>query len=262
LRLDQDALPDSASQQRETCTDETARCLVVERLDFKLGKPCAFEETLLTRPRRGQNADPAAGQTARDEPQHPGAGPVKPGQVVDDHQQRAIRRRLAEKSKRRVGHHQPVGRRALTEPQSNVERVTMRSGQPGELPEERQQGLVEPGETHPGLELHATGTQNPGPGYGSRIRHGIQEHGLAHAWLPEQEQGIPVHRRPIKKLPDQDQLSTTPDQGFGFSNATVQRAKLVQPRSVRLEVVPKGAYVFDSTRAANVVAHALPSVAP
>jgi hypothetical protein len=48
-----------------------------------------------------------------------------------------------------------------------------------------------------------------------------------------EQKGIPVGRRLIEKRAEKRELSTTPDQGFGFSHAAVCRVKTFQAASGR-----------------------------
>jgi hypothetical protein len=57
---------------------------------------------------------------------------------------------------------------------------------------------MQPGKADIGLELHAGGTQNPGPGGRRCIRGGIKQHRLAHARFAQQQQ----HAAPDSGLGD------------------------------------------------------------
>ena len=87
------------------------------------GSPARSKKLSSSGPQRGQEADPAAGQAARHEPEHPGTGPVQPRQIIDDHQHRAGGGRLAQHREGRGGHQQPSRRRPLPVTEGDVQRV-------------------------------------------------------------------------------------------------------------------------------------------
>ena len=132
-------------------------------MQFEFGKPGALEEALFACPGSAQHADSGAGQPACDESQHLSAGSVKPRQVIDDNQDWLSLCCLAQQCEGGVGYHQPVRSCALAETQCHVECVTMGSGEAREVREQRNQGLVEPGEADRSLEFDSAGTQHAYP---------------------------------------------------------------------------------------------------
>ena len=89
-----------------------------------------IEEFLLARPRRADQADPAAVEATCDEAEDLGARSVQPGQVVDDKEQGPGRGCLAKQHEGRIRYDEPAGRHSLAETERHVQRIALSDGQP------------------------------------------------------------------------------------------------------------------------------------
>jgi hypothetical protein len=77
----------------------------VERLGLKRWQAGTIEEALSLGAQRGQETDTGSGQSTSCRSQHQRARSVQPRQVVDDHEQRSSRRRIAKQPEDRVRDH-------------------------------------------------------------------------------------------------------------------------------------------------------------
>ena len=192
LRLCQNPPANLWRQLGKTGADQAVRRLLAQRVKLVLRQPGALEEALISRPRRSQETGAAAGQAAGDEPEHPGAGPVKPRQIIDDDQHRAGGGHVPQHRERRGGHQQPIRGRPLAVAQGDVQRVPMRDAELPELIEQRKQGLVQPGKGQIGLELHPGGPQHHSASLGCRVGRRVQQGRLTGAWLSDDQQCAPA----------------------------------------------------------------------
>jgi hypothetical protein len=88
LGLRQHPLTYPRGEPGEPSVEQARRCPVRQGAHLMGRKVTAIEEAVAAGPRRGEEADTAAGQAASDEAEHEAARPVHPRQVVDDHKQR------------------------------------------------------------------------------------------------------------------------------------------------------------------------------
>ena len=85
--------------------------LVIQGLQLIFRQAAPVKVAVRAGPAGGEQPRPAAAEPSRHETQHPGAGPVDPGQVVHDQQKRHSRGRVPQQGQRGIGYQQPVWHR-------------------------------------------------------------------------------------------------------------------------------------------------------
>ena len=143
LRLLQKPHLDSRSERRKAGSHQVSGGLVIQRTQLQLRESGPLEETLLTRPTRGEKTQASASQPSSDEPQHAGAGAIKPRQVVHNQYGASFAAGPPEKIEGRVGYEQAVRGRPVTESEGDVERSPMGRAQLGQPFVEREERLMQ-----------------------------------------------------------------------------------------------------------------------
>jgi hypothetical protein len=201
------------------------------RLEQVLGAPHLADD--LRTDVRGQR-QPAPGEPSRGKAQHPGAGPVDPGQVIHDEDKGRPGRGPPQQGEHGVGNQQLVGRGTGSEPEGHAQGVPVHVTELIEPIEQREQRQVESGEADLLLELRASGAQHHRPRRGQVIRKRVEQRGLAHAGFPRHDQGAAADRGLAEELAQETEFPLPPDQGPG------KESKLAHPRPSPAGNAPKG----------------------
>ena len=212
LRIHEDAAANRRGKVRVAGVEQLARRRLAERLDDELREAEVIEELLLARPRRADQADPAAVEASCDETEHLGARSVQPGQVVDDKEQGPGLGRLAKQHEGRIRYDEPAGRHSLAETKRHVQRIALGLGQPRQRVEQREQELIQAGEADARLELDARGAEDPHPGGRRDGGRGVEELGLAHTGIAGDPQRAAVCARRAEERPDAIEIRLAPDE--------------------------------------------------
>lgn len=208
--------------------DQFSGRVVVQRRQFVLGKSGSPEEGFGSRSGGREETDAAARQPTGDEAQHRRTVRVEPGKVVQDDEHRAFGRRSAQQEEHRVRDEQPVGYRIAAVAQRTAQSLPVRISHVLDPVVERQEQLVQTGVSEFGLEPDAGGRQHPGTRRGHDPGDLIQQHALAHARFPGEQQGTAVdHPRP-EQGGDLLELSRTAHDLGGRTAVHVQRPAVAE----------------------------------
>jgi hypothetical protein len=212
LRHAQHPAPDQGIQAGEPRGYQLGGRRVVQRHQLVFREPGAVKVAVRAGPAGDQEPRPAAGQPPGHEAQHAGAGPVYPGQVIHDQQQRGARRRALQEDQHGVAHQQPVRRRSGAEPKGHSQRVPVGGAELVDVTKHREQDLVEPGEADLPLELSPGHAQHHGPRRGSGPGQGVQQRRLAHAGIPGQDERSAARRSLAEELQQEPEVAIPADQ--------------------------------------------------
>jgi hypothetical protein len=212
LRYAQHPAPHQGIEAGEPRGHQLGGRQLVQRRQLVFREPGAVKVAVRAGSAGDQEPRSAAVQPPGHEAQHGGTGPVYPGQVIHDQQQRPARRHALQEDQHGVAHQQPVRRRSGAEPQGYPQRVPVGGAQLVDVTEHREQDLVEPGEADLPLELSPGNAQHYGPRRGCGLGQGIQQRRLAHARIPGQYQRGAARRRLADELPQEVEVAIPADQ--------------------------------------------------
>ena len=99
-----------------------------------LREPETLEKTALLQPGGAEKANAALSQSACHKAQHPGAGAIQPGQIIDNQQGRAVSSGLPEQGERGIADPQPVRSGALTQTEGHQQSIPVPCGKNIDLP--------------------------------------------------------------------------------------------------------------------------------
>ena len=148
-------------------------------------------------------------------------------QVIDDQQQRAVGRSLAQQCQGRVRHHQPAGGRPVTEAQGHAQRIPLRAIEPAKIAAKRKQKLVQSAKAHV-LEFRARRPEHPNASCRGILFRSVKQRGLTDAGLPGKQQSSAVSRKLVQKGPDDSQILV----------AAHKLARLLRPTTTREDSGP------------------------
>jgi hypothetical protein len=203
--------------------EQRERVCLLERRDVVLGQATGLERALLAQPQRREERDLLAAEPARGEGDRLCRGTVEPVRVVDEHEQRLLRRRLREQRQGRRRRREAVVLVRGTQCERGLERFGLVRGQPvGEL-EHRPEERVQPGVRELRLGLDAGDRQHAHVGSGlARV---LEQRALADPRLAREHEHAAatpprvlqrrVHDRTLAAAPDQHQARVL---RFGFQN--------------------------------------------
>ena len=186
--------------------------LVIQGLQLIFQQAAPVKVAFRAGPAGSQQPHPAAAEPSRHEAQHAGAGPVDPGQVVDDQENRHSCGRVPQQGQRGVGYQQPLWCGPGSETEGHPQRVPVGGVEFTEVTKQREQRLVEPGKADLLLELRAGRAHHQRARRGCGVRQDIDQRRLAHAGISRQEQRPAADRGLPEKVLQETELPVSSDQ--------------------------------------------------